>query len=126
MNFIADLHRGAIRQQHPHRDLQPFSASINDRNCAVSPLRPAEDPKSRTIKRMERIENLDLGAFREQGIVGADVIIRMSTTSFQPVAWLSTVPDGSIPRAASSCPSTPSAASLDRKSTRLNSSHLGI
>jgi hypothetical protein len=25
------------------------------------------------MKRMERIENLDLGAFREQGIVGADV-----------------------------------------------------
>jgi hypothetical protein len=27
------------------------------------------------MKRMERIENLDLVAFREQGIVGADVII---------------------------------------------------
>ena len=83
MNFIADLHRGAIRQQHPHRDLQPFSASINDRNCAVSPLRPAEDPKSRTIKRMERIENLDLGAFREQGIVGADVS-KVSVTGLAP------------------------------------------
>ena len=30
------------------------------------------------MKRMERIENLDLVAFREQGIVGADVFIRIS------------------------------------------------
>ena len=46
------------------------------------------------MKRMERIENLDLVAFREQGIVGADVFIRMSTTSLPPAAWLSTVPAG--------------------------------
>jgi hypothetical protein len=58
------------------------------------------------MKRMERIENLDLVAFREQGIVGADVTIPMSTTSFPPAAWRSTAPDGSIPHAASSCPST--------------------
>ena len=67
------------------------------------------------MKRMERIENLDLVAFQEQGIVGADVFIPMSTTLFPPAAWLSTVPDGSIPRHASFCLSersaTPSAAS---------------
>jgi hypothetical protein len=33
-------------------------------------------------------------------------IIPTFTTSFRPGAWLPTVPDGSIPRAASSCPST--------------------
>lgn len=103
MNFIADLDRGAIRHQHPNGNLQPFSASIDDGDCAISPLGPADDLKSRTMKRMERIENLDLVAFREQGIVGADVIIPMSTTSFPLADWLSTVPDGSIPRAASSC-----------------------
>jgi hypothetical protein len=90
MNFIADLDRGAIRQQHPYRDLQPFSASIDDTDRAISPLGPSEDLKSRTIKRMERIENLDLGAFREQGIVGADVFIRISTASLQPAASLRT------------------------------------
>jgi hypothetical protein len=79
MNFIADLDRGAIRQQHPRRDLQPFSGSINNTDRAIFPLGPAEDLKSRTIKRMERIENLDLGAFRGQGIVGADVIILIFT-----------------------------------------------
>jgi hypothetical protein len=55
------------------------------------------------MKRMERIENLDLVAFREQGIVGADVIIPTSTTSFPLAAALSMVPDGSILRYVSSC-----------------------
>ena len=96
MNFIADLDRGAIRQQHPHRDLQPFSASIDDTDRAISPLGPAEDLKSRTIKRMERIENLDLGAFREQGIVGADVCILTFTASFPPAVSIQATRAGSI------------------------------
>ena len=104
MNFIADLDRGAIRKQHPYRDLQPFSASIDDSGRAISPLWPAEDLKSKTKKRMERIENLDLGAFREQGIVGADVIIPMSTTSFLPAVSIKTTRAGFIPSMPSSCP----------------------
>src|SRR6202162_6314710 len=104
MNFIADLDRGAIRHQHPHGNLQPFSASIDDRDCAISPLGPADDLKSRTMKRMERIENLDVVAFREQGIVGADVFIPTYTTSSPPAALPSMVPDGSTRRADSSCP----------------------
>jgi len=63
MNFIADLDCGAIRQQHPYRDLQPFSASIDDTDRAISPLGPSEDLKSKTIKRMERIENPNLVTF---------------------------------------------------------------
>jgi hypothetical protein len=94
MNFIGDLDRGAIRQQHPRRDLQPFSASINDRDRAIFPLGPAEDLKCRTIKRMERIENLDLGAFHGQGIVGADVFIHTSIAYLPPEASLRITPDG--------------------------------
>jgi hypothetical protein len=111
MNFIADLDRGAIRHQHPHGNLQPFSASIDDRDCAISPLGPANDLKSRTMKRMETIENLDLVAFREQGIVGADVFIRTSTASLQPAASLRTTQAGSLPGALSSFPLACSAAS---------------
>jgi hypothetical protein len=105
MNFIADLDRGAIRHQHPHGNLQPFSASIDDRDCAISPLGPADDLKSRTMKRMERIENPDLVAFREQGIVGADVFIPTYTTSFPPAALPSMVPGGLTRRDDSFCPS---------------------
>src|ERR1017187_6528714 len=111
MNFIADLYRGAIRQQHPHGDLQPFSASIDDRDRAISPLGPAEDLKSRTIKRMERIENLDLVALREQGIVGADVFIRTSTAWLPLAASPPTTQAGSPPDALSFCPSACSAVS---------------
>ncbi len=97
MNFIADLDRGAIRHQHPHGNLQPFSASIDDRDCAISPLGPADDLKSRTMKRMERIENPDLVAFREQGIVGADVSILTSTASFPPAVSTQATRTGFIP-----------------------------
>jgi len=45
MNFLADLDHGAIRQQHPYRDLQTFPGSVDDRDRAVSPLGPAEDLK---------------------------------------------------------------------------------
>jgi hypothetical protein len=103
MNFIADLDRGAIRQQHPRRDLQPFSGSINNTDRAISPLGPAEDLKSRTIKRMERIENLDLGAFREQGIVGADVHILIYIASCREVDRRRITPAGSAQDHASFC-----------------------
>ena len=111
MNFIADLDCGAIRQQHPYRDLQPFSASIDDTDRAISPLGPSEDLKSKTIKRMERIENPNLVTFREQGIVGADVFIRTSTASLPPAALRRITHDGSPPGDRSSCPSAYSAVS---------------
>jgi hypothetical protein len=53
---------------------------------------------------MERIENLDLGAFREQGIVGADVCILTSTASFPPVVSIQATRAGFIPGMPSSCP----------------------
>jgi hypothetical protein len=46
------------------------------------------------MKRMERIENPDLVAFREQGIVGADVFIPTYTTSFPLAVLPSMVPGG--------------------------------
>jgi len=101
MNFIADLDGSAIGRQHPHRDLQPSSVSINDRDRTISPLGLAEDLKCRSIKRVKRIEDLNLGALRAQGIVGADVFIPTSTTSFPPAASLPTTPVGS-PRAMAS------------------------
>ena len=104
MNFLADFDHGAIGQQHPNRDLQPFSASIDDTDRAISPLGPSEDSKSGTIKRVERIEDLDFGAIGAQGIVGADVIIPMSTTSFLPAVSIKTTRAGFIPSMPSSCP----------------------
>jgi hypothetical protein len=94
MNFLADLDPGAIGQQHPYRDLQPFPASVDDTDRAVSPLGPAEDLKRRSIKRVERIEDPDFGRLRTQGIVRVGVIIPMSTTSFPLEALLPMVAYG--------------------------------
>ena len=69
------------------------------------------------MKRMERIENLDLVAFREQGIVGADVFIRISTASLPPAASLRIIPVGSPPGVPSFFPSVYSAASFAASSS---------
>ena len=62
---------------------------------------------------MKWIEDLDFGRFRTQGIVAVGVFIPMSTASFPPAAWLRTIPAGSFPPFASSCPSAYSAASSE-------------
>ena len=103
MNSLADPYPAAVGRQHPYGNLQPLPGVVDDRYRAISPLRLAKDLNSGPIERVERIEDLDLSVFRTQGIVGADVTILMSTTSFPPAASLPTAPDGSIPRAASSC-----------------------
>src|SRR5258705_6191423 len=109
MNFLADLDHGAIRQQHQHRHLQPFPASVDDRDRAISPLGRAEDFECRSIKWVERIEDLHLGAIRAQGIVGADVIIPMSTAWPPRAASLPTTPIGYLRATGFSCRSRCSA-----------------
>src|SRR6266576_315264 len=105
MNSLADPYPAAIGRQHPYGNLQPLPGVVDDRNRAISPLRLAKDLNSGPIEREKRIENLDLSVFSTQGIVGVGVFIPMSTTLFPPAAWLPMVPDGSILRHASSCPS---------------------
>src|SRR5260370_27165979 len=105
MNSLADPYPAAVERQHPYGNLQPLPGVVDDRNRAISPLRLAKDLNGGPIERVKRIENLDLSVFRTQGIVGVDVLIPMSTTSFPPAASLPTAPDGSIPRRASSFPS---------------------
>jgi hypothetical protein len=82
MNSLADLYPTAIRRQHPHGNLQPLPGVVDDRYRAISPLRLAKDLNSGPIERVKRIEDLDLSVFRTQGIVGVDVIMPTSITSF--------------------------------------------
>jgi hypothetical protein len=53
---------------------------------------------------MERIENLDFGAFRTQGTVDVDVIIHTSIVSFLAAGFLLTVTAGSPAAPDFSCP----------------------
>ena len=68
----------AIRRQHPDRNFQSPADRVDDGDRAVSPLGSAQDFKSCGLKRVERIEDLDVRALRTQGIVGGDVFIRIS------------------------------------------------
>ena len=81
MNSLADLYPAAIRRQHPYGNLQPLPGVVDDRNRAISTLRPAQDLNGGPIERMKRIEDLDLSVFRTQGIVGVGVIIPTFTAS---------------------------------------------
>src|ERR1700746_2202919 len=69
---------GAIRQQHPHRNFQASPRWVDDRDRAISPLRPADHLKGGALERVEPIENLDGRVFYAQGIVSVDACTLMS------------------------------------------------
>jgi hypothetical protein len=81
MNSLADSYPAAVGRQHPYGNLQPLPGVVDDRYRAISPLRLAKDLNGGPIERVKRIEDLDLSVFRTQGIVGVDVLTRMSTVS---------------------------------------------
>jgi len=94
MRSLSNLDLSAIRQKHPHRNFQASPRWVDDRDRAISPLRPADHLKGDTMERMERIENLDGRVFRAQGIVSVDAFIRMFIVSFLPAASRLITPAG--------------------------------
>jgi hypothetical protein len=71
MNSLADPYPAAVGRQHPYGNLQPLPGVADDRNRAISLLRLAKGLNGGPKERVKRIEDLDLSAFRTQGIVGA-------------------------------------------------------
>src|SRR5271157_5738442 len=115
MRPLGYFYLGAIRQQHPYRNFQPPPGWVDDRDRAVSPLRPADDLKASTMERMEWVEDLDMRIFRAQGTVGVGVFILTSTVYLLPGVSLRITPVG-FPRATPSffpsrCSAVSSAAS---------------
>ena len=102
MHLFGDLYFGAIRQQHPKRNLQSLPRGITDRDRRISPLGSAKDLKSSTMERVERIENMDVRAFCAQGIVSVGALIPTCTVSYPPGVCLQTTRAGSIPNTTSS------------------------
>ena len=70
MRLLPDRGLGTLRQQHPDGNLQSPPGWINDTDRPISPLRSAKDLQGRTTKRMKRVEDLNIGMIRGQGIVG--------------------------------------------------------
>ena len=73
---MRDLDLGAVPRQHPDWNLQSPPSWVNDTDRSISPLRSAKDPQGNTMKRVKRIEDLNICIIGTQGIVGVGAIIR--------------------------------------------------
>ena len=98
VRFLGGCNRRAVGRQHPYRNLETLPNWIHDRDRTVAPFGTTNDLQNSATKRMKRIVNLDVRIFRAQGIVSADVTIRMSTASFRPADCRRISRDGSTPR----------------------------
>ena len=79
MWFIRNPYLRAIRQKHPDRNLQALPHGVHDQDCPILAIRSADYLQGSPMKRVERIEDLDLRVFRAQGIVSVDVLIPIFT-----------------------------------------------
>jgi hypothetical protein len=93
-----------IWREHPNRNLQSRSGSVNDGDRPIAPLRPADNLKGSALERVERIEDLDMRAFRTQGIVGGGVFTRICIVSCPVAGSRPMVNVGSRAARTSSCP----------------------
>jgi hypothetical protein len=69
----------AFGQQHPDGNLQSPPGWVHDTDRPVSPLRSAKDLEGSTMKRVEGVEDMNIGMIRAQGIVGVGAITRTCT-----------------------------------------------
>jgi hypothetical protein len=83
VRLLRDLDLGALRQQHPDRNLQSLPRWVHDTDRPIFALRSAKDLQGSTLKRMKGVE--DLNMIRAQGIVGVGATIR-TPISLSPAA----------------------------------------
>jgi len=77
--LLRDLDLGTLWQQHPDGNLQSPPGRIHDADRPISPIRPADDPQTGTMKRVKGVEDLNICSVGAQGILGVGVIIRTCT-----------------------------------------------
>jgi hypothetical protein len=102
MRTLRHPHRRGIGRQHPHRNLQSSPSWVDDAYRAVSQFGSTDDTKAQVMKRVESVEDSDVGGFCAQGSVGAGGIIPTSTASCRWAVSPRTGPGGSTPGPASS------------------------
>ena len=76
---MRDRDLGTLRQQHPDRNLQSPPGWIHDTDRAISSLGSVKNPQGNTMKRVKRVEDLNICIIGAQGIVGVGAIIRTCT-----------------------------------------------
>src|SRR6266576_2371672 len=95
MRSLSNLDLSAIQQKHPHRNFQASPRWVDERDRAISPLRPADHLKRGTMERMEWIENLNGRVFHAQGIVSVGASILICIVSYRAAEFHRMVPGGS-------------------------------
>jgi hypothetical protein len=79
MRLFGDHDLGAFPRQHPDGNFQSPAGWVHDTDRPISSLRSAKDPQSSAMKRVKRVEDLNIRIVRAQGIVGVGVTIRTCT-----------------------------------------------
>ena len=77
MRSFGDRDLGAFPRQHPDGNFQSPAGWVHDTDRPISSLRSAKDLQGSTMKRVKRIEDLNIRIARAQGIVGVGVYTRM-------------------------------------------------
>ena len=76
VRLLRDLDLGALRQQHPDRNLQSPPGWAHDTDRPIFALRGAKNLEGSAMTRVKGVEDLNIGMIRAQGIVGVGAIIR--------------------------------------------------
>ena len=79
MRLFGDYDPGALRLQHPNRNLQSPPTWVQNANSPVTPLWSAKDLQDGAMERVKRVEDPNTRFIRAQGIVGVGVSIRTCT-----------------------------------------------
>ena len=105
MRLFRDHGPGALRFQHPDRNLQSPPTWIQNANGPVTSLWSAKDLQGGTMERVKWVEDQNTRFIRAQGIVGVGVTILTCIASFPAAASRPTRHAGLPAQQASSCPS---------------------
>jgi hypothetical protein len=73
---LRDRDLAILWQQHPDGNLQSPPGWIHDTDRPISSLRSAKNPQGNTMKRVKRVEDLNICIVGAQGIVGVGAITR--------------------------------------------------
>ena len=75
VRLLRDFDLGALRQQHPDRNLQSPPGWVHDTDRPIFALRCAKDLQVSTMKRVKGVEDLNICIIGAQGIVDVGATI---------------------------------------------------
>jgi hypothetical protein len=101
--LIGEFYLRALSRQHPGRNLQALPCCVHNADRPVSPLGPTDNLQGRTVKRVKRVEDLNIGIIRARGIVGVGARTHTYTALCLVGDYRRIMPSGFARPIASSC-----------------------